>query len=90
MNCKDCMYWERIIVQNRRREPWEKFFHKEADSFKSSGNCSNDKFVYTDGTDKSVPPIDGLGYWDHDGYDAGFETGENFGCIHFKGKEEPA
>lgn len=87
MNCKDCEYWQRIKVQNWQREPGEQFYHKEGEIFKSSGNCSNDKFVYTDGMDKSEPPIDGLGYWDYDGYYAEFETGANFGCIHFKAKE---
>jgi len=44
-------------------------------------NCDCDKFVY-EGYDE--PPIDGLVYWDYESYSAGFETGEQFGCIHFK------
>ena len=44
--------------------------------------CSNNKFVYT-GEGASMDN-DGLGYWDCESYSASFETGENFGCIHFK------
>ena len=46
-------------------------------------------FVYTG---KFDPPVknDLLTYWDYEGYSAGFETGENFGCVHFKGySDEP-
>jgi hypothetical protein len=48
---------------------------------KGAGDCCNEKFVYT-GEKKT--PKDGLGYWDNEGYDAGFETGEDFGCIHWE------
>ena len=44
------------------------------------GVCDSEKFVYTEDVVKI--PIDGLGYWDFDGYMAGFEVGEEFGCIH--------
>ena len=26
-------------------------------------------------------------YWDYECYGAGFETGQNFGCIHFEKKD---
>ena len=42
------------------------------------GVCSNDKFVERDDT-----PKDGLSYWDYECYSAGFNTGEDFGCIHW-------
>jgi hypothetical protein len=43
-----------------------------------AGKCASDKFIYGD-----QPPKDGLTYWDYESYKAGFETGEDFGCIHF-------
>jgi hypothetical protein len=45
-----------------------------------AGQCASRKFEYD-----SVPvPIDGLRYWDYEGYSAGFEVGEKFGCIHWQ------
>jgi hypothetical protein len=49
-----------------------------------TGKCRNDKFVYIGGFDDIETPIDGLGYSDCESYNASFETGEQFGCIHFK------
>lgn len=46
---------------------------------KHAGTCNNDKFVY----EGHQPPIDGLRYWDYEGYAAGFEVGDQFGCIHW-------
>lgn len=46
------------------------------------GKCHGSKFVYVEYGNET--PKDGLGYWDFDSYKAGFETGEDFGCIHFK------
>jgi hypothetical protein len=47
---------------------------------KHAGTCNSDKFVYDEG---SQPPLDGLRYWDYEGYSAGFEVGDQFGCIHW-------
>ena len=47
---------------------------------KHAGRCNSDKFIYDEDT---KPPMDGLRYWDSEGYSAGFEVGENFGCIHW-------
>lgn len=64
--CKTCQHWRRYT-----------------DSFDSeyrgthAGRCNSDKFVY----DEKVA-LDGLRYWDYEGYSAGFETGEDFGCVH--------
>jgi hypothetical protein len=46
-----------------------------------AGSCSSPKFEYADGNDV---PKDGLAYSDYEGYWASFETGEDFGCIHWK------
>ena len=53
---------------------------------KYQGDCSNPNFIYTG--DGEEVTINGLGYWDYESYDAGFNVGEEFGCIHFKEKEE--
>jgi hypothetical protein len=45
-----------------------------------AGTCSCEKFIYEAG-DKL--PKDALTYWDYESYAAGFETGENFGCVHW-------
>lgn len=69
MKCKECTHWKRI-----------------RDTI--AGNCSCGKFVYDDGG--SYPEcngqnlaVDGLKYYDFEGYAAGLETGEDFGCVHF-------
>jgi len=74
MHCKDCKYWER----------------SNKDYFDNNyGDCNNeDKFFYGS-------PYKGEGefssdlmfYYDYEGYSAGFYTGQDFGCIHFKPKE---
>ena len=47
------------------------------------GYCSSGKFEYGFGRNGDTR-ADGLQYWDAEGYYAGFMTGEDFGCIHFK------
>jgi hypothetical protein len=53
---------------------------------KYQGECSNPNFIYTGDGEELV--INGLGYWDYESYNAGFDVGAEFGCIHFKEKEE--
>ncbi len=48
---------------------------------KHVGICSSKAFVYTG--QSNIINVDGLGYWDVESYHAGFETGEDFGCIHW-------
>ena len=68
---------------------WTKYTDKyDVERFAThSGECRNDKFVYNDSTlDNGVEtPKDGLMYWDGEGYQAYFNTGEDFGCIHWTG-----
>lgn len=46
-----------------------------------AGDCWSDKFVYQQDLSGNVKtPVDGLLYWDCEGYMASFNTGENFGC----------
>lgn len=42
-----------------------------------AGHCDSPKFVY-----QAPLPVDGLEYWDYESYSAGFQTGEDFGCVH--------
>lgn len=46
-----------------------------------AGICDCSKFAYSGGGERKEK--DGLFYWDAEGYSAGFNTGEDFGCIHF-------
>ena len=69
--CKDCKYWTREFGPIREAE--------------YSGWCNCSKFAYTGGGDRLEK--DGLGYWDYEGYAAGLNTGEDFGCIHWRGKD---
>jgi hypothetical protein len=48
-----------------------------------AGVCRSDKFLYSDSPQVAR---DGLRYWDFEGYSAGFEVGEAFGCIHWVAK----
>lgn len=77
MKCADCVFWKRDEIFDWRTE---------TASDAPYGYCNNSKFVYTGDGDKT--PEDGLGYWDCESYKAGFQTGENFGCIHFKERED--
>ena len=70
--CKNCEYWS-------KKEP------KYEGDAKNAGVCSNDKFVFIGIYDESEKlPDDGLSYWDFDNYFAEFNTGKDFGCIHFE------
>jgi len=51
-----------------------------------TGDCNCEKWVEADGY--VVCPIDGVEYWDFEGYSAGFYTGEDFGCIHWEVKDD--
>ena len=69
--CKNCKYWTQHVGPYKDTH---------------FGSCSNEKFVYTFTSLNKDVPDDGLGYWDEECYKAYFETGENFGCIHFESK----
>lgn len=84
--CKDCKYFKRFDNKKRYEEyRWEKY-----------GTCQSKKFLYglthkefVDVLDDIIPEIslldtDLLLYNDYDSYNAEFEVGENFGCIHFE------
>lgn len=68
--CKDC-----------------KYFIKNQGGFidKNYGKCNCKKFVY-DGfsNDPDYNITDQLIYGDYESYNAFFEVGDDFGCIHFK------
>lgn len=68
MKCRDCAYWRR----HTEKHHWQS-------SKLCAGTCSSEKWV-----ESSACPGDGVQYWDYESFSAGFETGEDFGCIHFK------
>lgn len=68
--CITCAHWNRIMDS----------YNNENISF---GECHCRKLTYT-GRDDGKHENDMLEYWDGDGYYAGFQTGEHFGCIHHK------
>lgn len=77
MNCKDCMYYQENTERYERKQ---------------YGKCCNEKFIYdswlNDNEEDEVRKNnDCLLYADYEGYSASFEVGENFGCVHFKRRE---
>ena len=79
MYCKDCKYWKRHSKDNSNYD----------ESNDKRGKCSSPKFIdvsyenYFE-SEQKTNKSDTLEYWDFEAYKAGFNTGENFGCIHFK------
>jgi hypothetical protein len=69
--CKTCKHWKRYS------EAFKIEYHGI-----HAGMCGSEKFIEADSGTKV--PVDGLRYWDYEGYSAGFETGENFGCVHWE------
>ena len=68
--CKDCKYWV-----------------KHDNGFYNLGYGSCKSVMFVEGTTGSSPPdirLDGFYYWDCEGFSAAFETGQNFGCVHWK------
>lgn len=65
---KDCVYWTRY------KNP---ILIKHKGSH--AGECDHKGFV-----NDNVFPIDGLMYWDYEGYGPGLCTCEYFGCIHWE------
>lgn len=68
--CEDCRHWSRSPDEPQ------------------AGECRSPKFIYAGryrgGRKQRVTPVDGLRYWDYEGYSASFSTGESFGCIHWE------
>jgi hypothetical protein len=70
--CKFCRFWTEYKADYYPYHP-------------GIGGCNHGNFVYTGQGDET--PVNGLGYWDQDSYRAGFETGSDFGCIHFEQRD---
>jgi hypothetical protein len=74
--CATCKHW------NRYTDKYDvEIFTTHA------GVCNHDKFVYNgfDPHGRVETPKDGLMHWDGDGWKAYFNTGEDFGCVHWTG-----
>jgi hypothetical protein len=67
--CKNCKHWRQI------------HYHLE-DKPRNYGTCDCGAFVYTG--DGDTTPDNGLGYWGTESFHAEFNTGPNFGCIHWE------
>lgn len=52
------------------------------------GDCRNTKFEYVGLSWKDNTRTDTLHYWDCESYDADFDVGIDFGCIHFEERGE--
>jgi hypothetical protein len=74
MYCKDCKHWDR---------------NKEVGENKKFGSCGSEKFEDNSnrGFYSKEFADDMFVYSDYESYAANFETGENFGCVHFEKKE---
>lgn len=91
--CKDCKYFTEVSRPNCTGFDDEPIFKG-----KKIGVCSCSKFVYLwsdrynkyfsgEEYEELVIEDDMLTYEDYEGYYASFNVGENFGCIHFKERE---
>jgi len=70
--CKNCSYWKEENSNPDSLMDW-------------GGECKSNKFVYAENLNRGEEPEpDMMKYWDWEGYSAGFSTGPEFGCIHFK------
>jgi hypothetical protein len=70
--CKNCTHWKKNLDNPDRFDKW-------------GGGCESEKFTY-EGTGGLERPRtdDMLVYGDYEGYSADFDTGPEFGCIHFE------
>ena len=75
--CKDCDFWKPIPGSGEIGQNFE--------CYKNHGTCACKFFIEEDSLD-IISPSDSLLYWDYEGYSAGFYTGKDFGCIHFKAR----
>lgn len=66
--CDRCAFWQGY------EDPYSEEMHL--------GRCSCPKVVYT-GDGRRIGK-DELAYWDYEGYNAGFNVGPKFGCIHWE------
>ena len=82
--CKNCKYWKRLEsykVGFCKNKNFIYRFDEKYDIFDKDGNLIDSGLKY------DTPGIKNkLIYYDYDEYTAGFVTGEEFGCIHFKQK----
>lgn len=70
--CATCKFWERYTKT------------ADVDCYGAhNGGCRSEKFIEQEDKDHD----DALYYWDFEGYSAGFQTGQNFGCIHWEKSE---
>ena len=71
--CKCCRSWEPV----KNKGNWA--------GRRNQGDCSCNSFIEFISSDIKTPR-DSLVYYDYEGYSAGFTTGSEFGCIHWREK----
>ena len=65
-----------------------KYFTQDKDDKELGyGQCECEKMIYDTAYCRKPKEKDLLFYMDYEGYNAGIEVGEEFGCIHFNKKE---
>lgn len=80
-------------TRNRKKVCKNCNFFEKLDDCKFYGICKNKKFeyeaayCYEKNTKKEKIEKDKLFYMDYEGYNAGVEVGEEFGCIHFENRK---
>ena len=72
--CGSCTHWKRVS------ESFDIKYHGA-----HTGECKSENFVYQQ---HGEVPVNGLAYYDCEGYSAGFYTGEAFGCIHWENRND--
>ena len=95
MKCQDCIFWLRKqekLIEAGHCDMWvdgDSDTRRKVVEYKDSafGQCSNSNFI------NRMFPIDdvsanSLMYFADECCGADFVTGEDFGCVHFKGKNE--
>lgn len=78
--CKNCKSWKTF---KPRKEPKGMESYNFKGDFKV-GECKSKKFAISYYPEDN----DGLSYMDGEEYSCWFHTAENFGCVHFQGKEQ--
>ena len=78
--CRNCKSWEEILDRNC-------LCHDDPGLMNKRGNCLNEKIQdVSEYREYHGPELDEATYSDSEMYQAHFETGPDFGCIHFEAK----
>lgn len=89
MNKQEFLEWTKQVQKQLKKKPkrsntktCNNCIHWTPNNDRKAGICNSQHFEYT-GQGGETPTM-GLSYSDGEGYSANFETGPEFGCIHFE------